>query len=70
MLKIKSGVDPNKPKAMLLHKSNFDDYTTKRTGKYTIVTIGRKQKSDYLNNQIKAYSDKIRFHKTGTPRYT
>ena len=70
VLKVKGGIDPNKPKVTFFHKDNFDDYTTKKTGKYTVMVIGRKQKSDYLNNQIKAYSDKIRFHKTGTPRYT
>ena len=62
MLKVKSGIDPNKPKVIFFHKNNFDDYTSKQKGKYNVVTIGRKQKSDYLNNQIRAYSDKIRLH--------
>lgn len=63
VLRVKSGVDYNKPKAMFFHKNNFDDYTSKQRGKYNVMVIGKKQKSDYLNNQMRAYSDQIRFHK-------
>lgn len=70
VLRIKSGVDPNKPKVALFHNNNFQNYTKSQGGKYNIMVIGKKQKDDYFNNQMKAYSDKIRFHKARAPRYT
>ena len=62
VLSTKSTKNMNKPKVMFFHKDNFDSYTTKRGGRYNVMVIGRKQKERFLDNQIKAYSDKIRFH--------
>lgn len=61
-LKIRGRVNKSKPKVVYFHNDNFDRYTTKRSGKYNIMTIGYKQKDKFLNNQMRAYSDKIRFH--------
>ena len=62
MLKIRGRVDKNKPKVAYFHSKNFNNYTTKKSGKYNIVTVSNKQKDKFLNNQMRAYSDKIRFH--------
>ena len=62
VLATKSGKNMYKPKVMYFHQDNFDNYTTKRGGKYNVMVIGKKQKDRFLDNQIKAYSDKIRFH--------
>lgn len=61
-LKIRGKVDKNKPKVVYFHSNNFDRYTTKQSGKYNVMTVGYKQKDKFLNNQMRAYSDKIRFH--------
>lgn len=52
-----------KPRAVYFHKDNFDDYTTKRYGKYNVVLVGDYQKDKYYDNRMKAYSAKVRFHK-------
>ncbi|MBR4671599.1 MAG: hypothetical protein IKO78_00180 [Bacilli bacterium] len=44
-----------------MHKDNFNKYTSSKNGKYNVVTVG-KQKSNFLANQIKAYSATLRFH--------
>lgn len=62
ILKIKSKVNKNKPKVVYYHNDNFDKYTTKKYGKYNVVLVNNTQKDKFLNNQIKAYSDTIRFH--------
>lgn len=62
VLKIRGRSDKNKPKVVYFHNNNFDNYTTKRSGKYNVVTTGAKQKDKFLNNQMRAYSAKIRFH--------
>ncbi len=62
VLKVKSKINANKPKVVYFHNDNFDRYTTKRYGKYNIITINNTQKDKFLNNQLRAYSAKIRFH--------
>lgn len=61
MLKVKGKVNGTKPKVVYIHNDNFSGYTTRKRGKYNVVTIGN-QKETFLNNQIRAYSAKIRFH--------
>lgn len=62
MIKVKSKVNANKPKVVYFHGENFNKYTTQKYGKYNIVLVNNSQKDKFLNNQIRAYSDKIRFH--------
>ena len=62
VLKVKGKFDQNKPKVAYFHSDNFDKYTTQKYGKYNITIVGDNQKDKFLNNQIRAYSDKIRFH--------
>lgn len=62
MLKVRGKVNMNKPKVMYFHSDNFDKNTSKKRNKYNVMVVGRKQKSKFLNNQMRAYSDKIRFH--------
>lgn len=63
VLKYKGQTSNIKPKVVFFHKDNFDEYTTHKNGKYNVVVIGEEQKDRYLNNKMRAYSDKIRFHK-------
>ena len=51
-----------KPKVVYFKRDNLNKYSKKKKGKYDIMVIDRKQKDLVLNNQIRAYSDKIRFH--------
>lgn len=62
VLRVRGKANMNKPKVVYFHSDNFDRYTSQRYGKYNVITIGKKQKDKFLNNQIRAYSDKIRFH--------
>lgn len=62
MIKVKSKINANKPKVVYFHNDNFNKYTTQKYGKYNIVLVNNSQKDKFLNNQIRAYSDKIRFH--------
>lgn len=62
VLRVKGKVNNNNPKVVYLHNDNFDRYTTKRYGKYNVVVINNEQKDKFLNNQLRAYSDKIRLH--------
>lgn len=61
MIKVK-GRKLSKPKVVYFKTNNLDKYSKKKKGKYDIMVIDRKQKEVVLNNQIKAYSGKIRFH--------
>lgn len=61
MIKVK-GKKLSKPKVVYFKIDNLDKYSKKKKGKYDIMVIDRKQKETVLNNQIKAYSGKIRFH--------
>lgn len=61
MIKVK-GRKLAKPKVIYFRTNNLDKYSKKKKGKYDIMVIDRKQKEVVLNNQIRAYSDKIRFH--------
>lgn len=70
VIKVKGRKSKVKPKVVYLHNSNFDKATTKRNNKYNVVTVGTKQKERYIANQMKAYSDTFRFHKTGTSVYS
>lgn len=62
VLKVKGKVNKNKPKVVYFHNDNFDKYTTQKRGKYNVMVVNNKQKDKFLNNQIRAYSAKIRFH--------
>jgi hypothetical protein len=62
VLKVKGKVKVNKPKVMNFHSENFDRYTSQKRGKYNLVVINNTQKDKFLNNQLRAYSAKIRFH--------
>lgn len=62
VLKVRGRVNYNKPKAMYFHEDNFDEGTSKKRSKYNVMMINRKQRDKFLNNQMRAYSDKIRFH--------
>lgn len=62
VLKVKSKINMNKPKVVYFYNDNFNRYTTQKRGKYNIITINNSQKDKFLNNQIRSYSDKIRFH--------
>lgn len=62
MIKVKSKINANKPKVVYFHSDNFNKYTTQKYGKYNIVLVNNSQKDKFLNNQIRTYSDKIRFH--------
>lgn len=62
VLKVRGKVNSGKPKVVYFHNNNFDRYTTQKRGKYNITIINNTQKDKFLNNQIKAYSAKIRFH--------
>ena len=61
MIKVK-GRKLAKPKVVYFKTNNLDKYSKKKKGKYDIMVIDRKQKETVLNNQIKTYSGKIRFH--------
>lgn len=61
MIKVK-GRKLSKPKVIYFRTNNLDKYSKKKKGKYDIMVIDRKQKELVLNNQIRAYSGKIRFH--------
>lgn len=61
MIKVK-GRKLAKPKVIYFRTNNLDKYSKKKKGKYDIMVIDRKQKEVVLNNQIRAYSGKIRFH--------
>ena len=61
MIKVK-GRKLAKPKVVYFKRDNLDKYSKKKKGKYDIMVIDRKQKEIVLNNQIKTYSGKIRFH--------
>lgn len=61
MIKVK-GRKLAKPKVVYFKRDNIDKYSKKKKGKYDIMVIDRKQKELVLNNQIKTYSGKIRFH--------
>lgn len=61
MIKVK-GRKLSKPKVVYFKTNNLDKYSKKKKGKYDIMVIDRKQKEVVLNNQIRAYSGKIRFH--------
>ena len=61
MIKVK-GRKLSKPKVVYFKRDNLDKYSKKKKGKYDIMVIDRKQKEIVLNNQIKTYSGKIRFH--------
>lgn len=62
VLKVRGKVNNSKPKVVYFHNENFNKYTTQKKGKYNITTVNNTQKDKFLNNQIKAYSAKIRFH--------
>lgn len=62
VLKVKGKINMNKPRVTYFHNDNFNNYTSQKRGKYNIVTFGRQQKDNFLNNQIRDFSDKIRFH--------
>lgn len=62
VLKVKGHTSNIKPKVVYFHNDNFDNYTLSKNGKYNVMVIGKKQKDKFLNNQLKAFSDKIRFH--------
>ena len=62
VLKVKGKINNNKPTTMNFHSDNFNKYTTQKYGKYNITVINNTQKDKFLNNQLRAYSDKIRFH--------
>lgn len=61
MLRVK-GRKLAQPKVVYFKRDNLNKYSSRRKGKYTIMVIDRKQKETVLNNQIRAYSGKIRFH--------
>lgn len=61
IIKVK-GKKLSKPKVVYFKTSNLNKYSKKKKGKYDIMVIDRKQKDMFMNNQIKAYSGKIRFH--------
>lgn len=63
LLKFKGRTSKLKPSVLFFHNDNFNKYTTIKNGKYNVRLIGDYQEDNYLNNRIKAYSDKIRFHK-------
>lgn len=61
IIKVK-GKKLSKPKVVYFKTSNLNKYSKKKKGKYDVMVIDRKQKDMFINNQIKAYSGKIRFH--------
>lgn len=63
VIKVKGSFNKNNPKVMFFHNDNFDNYTTKRYGKYNVITIGQNQYDKYWNNKEKAYRATVRFHK-------
>lgn len=62
VLKVKGKINSNKPRVVYFHNDNFDRYTSQKRGKYNIITINNSQKDKFLNNQIREYSAKVRFH--------
>lgn len=62
VLKVRGKVNNNKPKTVNFHSDNFDRYTKQKSGKYNIIVIDNTQKDKFLNNQLKAYSAKVRLH--------
>lgn len=66
ILKVRGKINKNKPKVMYFHDDNFDKGTTVKRSKYNVMVINRGQKDKFLTNQMKAYSDKIRFHSKRT----
>lgn len=63
VIRYKGNTSKVRPKVMYFHNDNFDRYTTQKNGKYNVVLIGKYQKDNYFSNKMRAYSDKIRFHK-------
>lgn len=61
VIKVK-GRKLEKPKVVYFHNDNFNRYTSRKRGKYNVLVINNSQKDKFLNNQIRAHSDKIRFH--------
>ena len=61
LIKVK-GRKLSKPKVVYFKTTNLDKYSKKKKGKYDIMVINDEQSDKVLNNQMKAYSDKIRFH--------
>lgn len=61
LIKVK-GRKLSKPKVVYFKTTNLNKYSKKKKGKYDIMVINDEQKDIVLNNQIKTYSDKIRFH--------
>lgn len=64
VIKVRGKFNKNNPKITYFHNNNFNNYTTKRYGKYNVITIGQKQYDKYWNNKEKAYSATLRFHKS------
>lgn len=64
VIKVKGSFNKKSPKIAFFHKKDFDDYTTKRYGKYNVVTIGKDQYNKYWDNKEKAYRATVRFHKS------
>ena len=63
VIRVKGRYNKNNPKVVYFHNENFDEYTTKRYGKYNVVTFGQKQTDRYWDNKEKAYRATVRFHK-------
>lgn len=61
VIKVK-GKKGKKPKVVYFRKNNLNKYSSNKKGKYDIMTLDDKQRDLVLNNQIRAFSDKIRFH--------
>ena len=61
LIKVK-GRKLSKPKVVSFKTTNLNKYSKKKKGKYDIMVINDEQKDIVLNNQIKTYSGKIRFH--------
>lgn len=63
VIKYKGHTSKIRPSVAFFHNDNFNNYTTKRNGKYNVVLVGNYQKNNYFDNRMKAYSAKVRFHK-------
>lgn len=66
LIRYKGRTSKAKPKIMFFNNKNFDNYTTKRKGKYNVVLVGNYQKDKYFDNRMKAYSAKARFYSKRT----
>lgn len=64
IIKVRGTFNKNNPKVMYFHKKNFDNYTTKRYGKYNVTVVGEKQYERFWDNKEKAYRATFRFHKS------